>query len=931
MPRRQFPRAPRALALTLLSSLMLAAGLSGCLKNESSASLLAQAQQHLQQGDSKSALIQLKNAASKSPEDAEVRYQLARLYNDNHDAAAAEKEIRKALSLNYAPEQALPQLVRALLAQDKAQAALDETAAAAASAGPALLAARGDALLALGQREPAAQAYAQALAGDPAQATALLGQARLALPSGDKAAVLALLDKALQAHPRDLTLLRFKASVQRQFEQNDAALATLGQALAVRGDHLLARVERTDLEIALKRFDAAKADIATLNQHAPGSLHGLYLQALLEHSQEKYSDAQGNLLKLLKVAPSHLPTLLLTGANELKLNHATAAQGYLNAYLEQRPDDLFARKLLAQALLKTDLPAEAAAALAPMLRSGSQDAQALVLAGEANLRNKDFKTAQQHFEQAAAILPKEATLHLSLGLARLGQGQYAKAVDELERATALDPGSEQAVLYLVRTEISMKRYDKALAAIRLFHAQKKDSAAVRNLEGSVYLLQNNAAAARAAFEQALVLQPGQLTALMNLAQLDLQEKQPEAARKRFVSVLAQDKQHVGAMRALAELATRQGQGEEAVRWLEQATAVQPKDSDLRMRLAQAYLLARQNAKATNLARQLQVDGVSSAALSGLLGQVQLANRDASGALESYGKMVQQEPKAARGWLGMAAAHLMLKNVPAATADLKKALALEPGSRPARLALAEIAQQQNRPAEVLAIARQMQKEAEQQGAGYVLEGDLLARQQKYKEAVALYEKAYAADQAGPMVLAIHRTLLAAGLPRDADQRLAQHRKEQPGDLAAAMYAAELALSRRQFKAAVQDLELVLQAAPDSPVALNNLAWAYGELKDPRALATAEKALKAAPDSPAVLDTTGWLLVGQGDTARALPLLKRAATLQPANAVLRYHLAVAFNKAGDKKAAKAELEKLVAAGTAFPHLDDAIALLKVLNGS
>lgn len=294
-------------------------------------------------------------------------------------------------------------------------------------------------------------------------------------------------------------------------------------------------------------------------------------------------------------------------------------------------------------------------------------------------------------------------------------------------------------------------------------------------------------------------------------------------------------------------------------------------------------------------------------------------------------MVQLEPKSARAWFGMATAHLMLKNATAASGDLKKVLAIDPQHRPARLALAEIAQQQNRPAEVLAIARQMQKEAGQQPAGYVLEGDLLARQQKYKEAVALYDKAYGIEKDGRVMLALHRTLLAAGLPRDADARLAQHRKEQPGDLAAAMYAAELALSRQQYAAAAADLELVLKAAPDSPVALNNLAWAYSQLKDPRALATAEKALKAAPDSPAVLDTTGWLMVGKGDTGRALPLLKRASTLQPSNAMLRYHLAVALNQSGDKKAARAELEKLVAAGTPFPHLDDAIALLKGLNGS
>jgi hypothetical protein len=49
------------------------------------------------------------------------------------------------------------------------------------------------------------------------------------------------------------------------------------------------------------------------------------------------------------------------------------------------------------------------------------------------------------------------------------------------------------------------------------------------------------------------------------------------------------------------------------------------------------------------------------------------------------------------------------------------------------------------------------------------------------------------------------------------------------------------------------------------------------------------------------------------------------------VLRYHLAVALNQSGDKKAAKVELERLIAGGTSFPHLDEAIALLKVLNGS
>ncbi|SFF70437.1 putative PEP-CTERM system TPR-repeat lipoprotein [Duganella sp. CF458] len=929
MPRRENRGAPRALAI--FGSLMLAAGLSGCLKSETSASLMAQAQQHLQRGETKAALIQLRNAAAKSPDDAAIRYQLASVYNAYNEPAAAEKEIRKALSLHFERAQALPQLVRALVAQDKAQAALDETADDAKNAGPALLAARADAWLAVGDSDQARDGYARALAAQPGLAAALLGQGNMAWMAKDGALALTLAEQAVQANPKDPSVFRFKGSVLRHQGKHEAALDALGLALALQPDHLSARVERADLEIEMKRYDAAKADIAALDKITPNSPYALYLQALLDHTRGKYTDAQGQLLKLLKLVPNHMPTVLLAGANELKLDNATAAQGFLNAYLERNPDNMYARKLLAQALLKTNQPAEAAAALAPLLRSGAQDAQLLVLAGESNLRNKDYQAAQQYFEKAAAIMPNEATLHTSLGLAQLGQGRVQQAVEQLGRATALDPKSEQAALYLIRSEISLGRYDKALAAVKAYQAAQPDNAVVRNMEGGIYLAQKNVPAARAAFEKAVALQPTQMAAMLNLAQLDLQEHQTDAARKRFATVLQHDPHHVGAMTALADIAVLQNQPEQAVRWLEQAVAEQPKAAELGIRLARAYLKAGQHAKATTLARQLQVGDAKSPALSELLGQVQLANNDGAGALESFGKMVQQDPKSAPAWFGMAAAHLMLKNAPAASSDLKKALAIDPKYRAARLALAEIAQQQNRPAEVLAIARQMQKEDGQQAAGYVMEGDLLVRQQKYQEAVALYEKAYGLDKQGRIVLAIHRTLLAAGLPRDADARLARYRQEQPGDLAATMYAAELSLSRKQFPAAVADLERVLKAAPDSPVALNNLAWAYSEMKDPRALPTAEKALQAAPDSAAILDTTGWLLVGKGDTARAVPMLKRASALQPANAMLRYHLAVALNQSGDKKAAKVELERLVSGGTPFPHLDDAIALLKVLNGS
>ena len=84
--------------------------------------------------------------------------------------------------------------------------------------------------------------------------------------------------------------------------------------------------------------------------------------------------------------------------------------------------------------------------------------------------------------------------------------------------------------------------------------------------------------ARRSFEQALAILPNYKAALINLAQLDLQDKNLPAARKRFEAILATDKKHaVESMLALAKLAVNE---KERGSWLEQAvkadsSALQP--------------------------------------------------------------------------------------------------------------------------------------------------------------------------------------------------------------------------------------------------------------------------------------------------------------------------------------------------------------------
>jgi Flp pilus assembly protein TadD len=85
---------------------------------------------------------------------------------------------------------------------------------------------------------------------------------------------------------------------------------------------------------------------------------------------------------------------------------------------------------------------------------------------------------------------------------------------------------------------------------------------------------------------------------------------------------------------------------------------------------------------------------------------------------------------------------------------------------------------------------------------------------------------------------------------------------------------------------------------------------------------------AGDNPGVMDTLGWMLVEQGNTTRALPLLQKASGMAPNSPEIRYHLAVGLHKSGDKQGARKELNQLLAQNKQFAQIEEARALLKTL---
>ncbi len=90
----------------------------------------------------------------------------------------------------------------------------------------------------------------------------------------------------------------------------------------------------------------------------------------------------------------------------------------------------------------------------------------------------------------------------------------------------------------------------------------------------------------------------------------------------------------------------------------------------------------------------------------------------------------------------------------------------------------------------------------------------------------------------------------------------------------------------------------------------------------------RAVDIQPNQPALLDTLAMILSVEKQFPEALQAQKQAIALAPGEMGLRLNFAKIAIQAGDKAAAKVELDKLAALGAKFPLQDQVAKLQKQL---
>jgi putative PEP-CTERM system TPR-repeat lipoprotein len=368
---------------------------------------------------------------------------------------------------------------------------------------------------------------------------------------------------------------------------------------------------------------------------------------------------------------------------------------------------------------------------------------------------------------------------------------------------------------------------------------------------------------------------------------------------------------------------------EQVDWLERARRANPQSVQPPLMLTRLYTQAGDLNKALEIAQQAHLSNPENPQFLDLLGTAQLGSGQKDQALVTFHKLVKITPNSPVALYRLAGVQAAAAQYDAAQQTLQRALALKPDFTEAQVALVPLYLRARRYAEAMISVRQVKNQNPKAGVGYALEGDVLMAEKKFPQAVKAYEAAQGEIRNSSLRLRLHSAYAAAGLTHQADARLALWLKEAPDDVQLRIRAAESALGRADYKYAIAHYEWLLGRQSANVMLLNNLAWAYFQTKDPRALETAERAHKLAPNDPSVADTLAMQLIAGDNYQRGIELLEMAIKSAPDVAEIRYHLAQGWIKAGDKVKARKELQRALSLNDGFSRRSEVQKLLDELR--
>jgi tetratricopeptide (TPR) repeat protein len=428
-----------------------------------------------------------------------------------------------------------------------------------------------------------------------------------------------------------------------------------------------------------------------------------------------------------------------------------------------------------------------------------------------------------------------------------------------------------------------KKYAEATTSLRRV-IDEQPNASAHVLLGTAYLAQHQNLPARSEFQEALQLDAQSLPARSQLAALYLDSNENENAAREAKTALDQNPQDLRVTLIYVEALVRLKRIHDARDALHALTVPDTAAPEVRLKVAQLYRRTREPKLAAPILEKLLAEDPTNAPVMAELAQADLDERQPEQAMKKIDGWLAQQPDNAalyemRAKIRLGSPDQKPDVFALAEADLLKAVDKDPKRVESLMTLGKL-------------YREMWRK----------EGG----EKRLDQAIATYDKAHAL---------------------------------QPDNPGISLELAQLCESAGRTAQAKEYYESVLRIDQDQAAAKNNLAWLLANTDNPspadldRALQLAQDAKNALPNEPSVADTLGWIMYKKGIPAAAIALFREAIEGypegHPLRGTVRYHLAKAYDRNGERDRAVAELKRALDEVAQFNERADAEKFLKELQ--
>lgn len=341
-------------------------------------------------------------------------------------------------------------------------------------------------------------------------------------------------------------------------------------------DSQKARKHLAEIKLETGKIEEARTIVAEILKKNDKDLDGKFLKGRIALFEKRFEDAKGLFGEVIKNDPGMSHAHLYNGLTDIQLGQMDLGKKEILEAVRLDPGNARARIVLGNLYLQSNQPAAAEKEAIEVLRRNPSNVQAAVIYSDSFLLRKEWKKAEQVYLAMIRQMPKSSLGYFKMGVSKKFQQKISESVGFFSQAIQRSP-KDMGILneYLFTLEAA-KQGDKAKPILEKYLAEEPKNPVLWEIAGRFYTAEGNSRGAERAYLKAIESDPEFSQPYYELAVMYMRQRRLPEAESRFREVVRKNDKNVSAHVLLGVVLNSQGKIEDANAQYRKALVLSPK-------------------------------------------------------------------------------------------------------------------------------------------------------------------------------------------------------------------------------------------------------------------------------------------------------------------------------------------------------------------